>query len=89
MGKQKTKLKLNQDLHLELFYKVVNELNKTHPSTWNDICDEANVSIGTLYKWVNWEIWCPHLRTVVNVANALGFDVVLVKQDAVKLRSVK
>jgi len=77
------------EAHMELFETVIDALRACNHATWPSIAEEAGVCLGTLYRWTDNLVWCPHLRTVVSVANALGYDVILRKQKKVRLRSVK
>ncbi len=41
------------------------------------VSDTSGISLSTLYLWVDGKVRFPHLRTIVRVAEALGYEVVL------------
>lgn len=43
------------------------------------VADDANVSVSTLYHWVDGKTQNPHINTLAKVAYALGYKFKLVK----------
>ena len=77
----KRQLKVQQDQYLDLFYAVIEDLQRLPAKQWPALADKADISLGTLYKWINYEIYCPHFRTVYNVAWALGYEITKKKRN--------
>lgn len=60
------------------FDDLISELNQYD---FSDVAFRAGVSQSTLYNWVNGKVTGPHMRTFINVAKVIGFDIVLVRQS--------
>lgn len=49
--------------------------------TYQQIAVAANVTLQTIYNWVNNKVEYPHMRTAVRVANVLGLSWRLVRAN--------
>lgn len=56
----------------KLFIQIIHMLHSQHIET---VAENADVSIGTLYKWMHGETLNPHSDTLFKVAKALGFHI--------------
>lgn len=68
----------------ELFESIKSELRKHPGKVLVDLAEDANVSLSTLYFWMDGTTSSPRLGTLVRVAGALGLDIVLAKRGAKK-----
>ena len=85
VAKQKTK----PDLQIDVFEDLKAELELYNPM-W--VAAEAGVHFSTLYNWLSGTTKRPQLPTIVKVATALGFTLVLERDHTVKkarLRVIK
>lgn len=67
---------------LEIFNRVVTKLAK---SDLNWVAENAKVSLGTLYCWLNGDTLLPYSRTLFRVATTLGFRVTLTETKGFKV----
>jgi len=75
--------------YMKVFNQVLHELNKMEARQRNTLADVADVSRATLYKWQVDPPVSPHLRTFVSVAEAMGYEVRLVKtRKGARLKAV-
>lgn len=60
---------------LELFYFVQNLCCDMSTKELIPICQEAAISISTVYRWCHYDVISPHLRTVCRMLGALGYEI--------------
>lgn len=79
------------DNRTELFLALIEVLASYPAAALPQIAESAEVALGTLYRWlaefdgtVN-----PHINTLVKVAGALGFEILLKKAGRKPLYAVK
>lgn len=72
----------DDEVALDLFNKVCAKLAKSDLK-W--VADNANVSLGTLYCWLNGDTLLPYSRTFFRVAKTLGFRVTMTETKGFKV----
>jgi len=77
MAKQNRKVKFFP-CEIQLFEDLCNEL---YGYSVESVADSANVAPSTIYFWLDGTTKKPRLDTIVKVANAIGFDIQLVKRN--------
>ena len=68
-----------------LFGELKDELRKYNIG-W--VSMKSKVAKATMYHWLEGKTKSPHLRTALAVANAIGFEIHLVKSKKRKLKAV-
>ncbi len=61
-----------------IFCRIVTEM-PTDVDKLKMLAIDACVHVNTLYNWAWGETMNPHIETLVKVANAMGFDIILAK----------
>lgn len=64
----------------KLFENLKSELRLYTGSALSGLADDANVSLSTLYFWMDGTTGSPRLGTLVKVAGAMGLDIELTKR---------
>lgn len=70
------KVQLNKDSEFDLFLELIEILT---PLDLAAVANEAGVCYGTLWQWLYGSTTKPRLDTLVKVAGAVGYDLVLVR----------
>ena len=87
-ARKKQTRKIEASTRAEVFLQLLDVLGEPDWPELERIAEVAGVSPHTIYNWCYGPVLSPHLRTIVAVASAVGYDLVL-KKKAPKLRVVK
>ena len=82
--------KLNQiEQRTAVFMDLIPMIWKLNDAGIRELAKTAGIHWTTLYNWRSAKVTHPSIRTLYTVANALGYDIRLVRQYKARLRSVK
>lgn len=89
MGARKLSLKTEKQQY-KVFMQILDMLNELNDAEKRHLAEQAEVHWVTLYNWCGGFVATPRLDKLINVAEALGYDVELVRRQAKPtLRRVK
>jgi len=68
----------------EIFIMLLDALMGMKKEDLVEIAEEAEVSYNTLYCWLYGNTCNPHLNTILKVATALDFEIIMVRKNKKK-----
>jgi len=69
---------MSQEAHYKAFDELVEYIiymNRNEGLALSKLALDAEVSVQTLYNWIDCRVMFPHFKTIAKVANGLGLDV--------------